>query len=130
MYEDHVFGRISEEIFRMLSGSYEEEVKKLEERISELNEVLGKCHDLNKDRDIRGFVDLIEKYACITELTDEILHELIDRILVQEKEAVDGEIRMRIEVYYRFIGKPGNEHGNYLLAPRISWHRTGNKNGA
>ena len=51
------------------------------------------------------------QYTDITELTEELLHTLIDRVVVHEKEVIDGETVMRIDIYYRFIGKVGNEGG-------------------
>ena len=49
--------------------------------------------------------DLVAPYADITELDEELVHTLIEKIIVHEKEIIDGETVMRIEIYYRFIGK-------------------------
>ena len=48
---------------------------------------------------------MVAPYANITELDEELVHTLIEKIIVHEKEIIDGETVMRIEIYYRFIGK-------------------------
>lgn len=52
-------------------------------------------------------------------ITEELLHTLVDKIVVHEKEVVDGEIIMRVDIYYRFIGKVGDAEGEALKAPKI-----------
>lgn len=58
----------------------------------------------------RRLVALIQRFR-FTELTEELLHTLIEKVVVHEKEVIDGETVMRIDIYYRFIGKVGNEDG-------------------
>ena len=57
-------------------------------------------------------------YTNITELTEELLHTLIEKVVVHEKEVIDGETVMRIDIYYRFIGKVGNEKVEALKATK------------
>ena len=52
----------------------------------------------------------------IQELTAPLLHTLIDHVVIHEKEEVDGEVIMRVEIYYRFIGKVGDENGDDICA--------------
>ncbi len=40
-----------------------------------------------------------------TELNEELVHTLIEKIIVHEKEIINSETVMSIEIYYRFIGK-------------------------
>lgn len=44
-------------------------------------------------------------YAEITELSQSLLHTLIDKIEIHEPEDVDGEYIQKIDVYYKFVGK-------------------------
>ena len=55
--------------------------------------------------ELENFTNLVAPYADITELDEELVHTLIEKIIVHEKEIIDGETVMRIEIYYRFIGK-------------------------
>lgn len=61
------------------------------------------------------------KYTDITEVTEKPLHTLIEKAAVHEKEAIDGEIMMRIDIYHRFIGNVGSGSGEALKVPNIRW---------
>ena len=60
-----------------------------------------KSHELNAD----GFLQIVRKYSNIEELTTELLHEFIDKIIVHHKEKVFGETIQRVEIYYKMIGQ-------------------------
>lgn len=121
LYEDNVFGRISDERFSTLSEHYEAETENLKLRYNELQNLLSN-HE-KKTRNAKDFASLIEKYVDITELTDELLHTLIDKIVVHEKEYINGEIIMRIDIYYRFIGKIGDINGEDLKVSSVRRNR-------
>lgn len=48
---------------------------------------------------------MVAPHANITELNEELVHTLIEKNIVHEKEIIDSKTVMRIEIYYRFIGK-------------------------
>ena len=66
---------------------------------------------------IERFTEMIEPYVNITELTEELLNTLIEKIVVHEKEVINGQVAMRVDIYYRFIGNIGDDSGGSLLAP-------------
>ena len=119
-YEDKSRGILSEKRFLMLSESIEKEQ----------SEVLGKIANLEKRLEVAGskarkveeFAEEIRQYAEITELTDEILHKLIQRIEVGRTEEIDGERIQHIKVIYDFVGEIGTDveiefmNGNYKSA--------------
>ena len=82
--------------------------------------VKAQISKLEEDRSVFGqkirqadcFSQLIEEYSDITELTSELLHTLIDQVVVHEKEEIDGEVVMRFDIYYRFIGRVGDANGD------------------
>ncbi len=51
------------------------------------------------------FLQIVRKYSDIEELTTELLHEFIDKIIVHHKEKVFGETIQRVEIYYKMIGQ-------------------------
>lgn len=54
---------------------------------------------------IQQFIPLIWKYTNIQELTPYILNELIEKIVVHEKEiGADGVKTQQVDIYYKFIG--------------------------
>ena len=117
VYEDHVFGRLSDETYYSLYQDYEEELSAISDKIINLKTMLLRSNVDSKDVDI--FCDSIVKYADITEMTYEISHKLIEKIIVHEKEFVDDEPVMRVDLYYHYVGKIGNENGEDLIAPKI-----------
>ena len=50
---------------------------------------------------------------------ERLVNTLVDKIVVHEKEVVDGKIIMRVDIFYRFIGKVGDKDGEALQAPKI-----------
>ena len=114
LYEDRVFGVITEERFRVMSADYEKEQTDLKVRYAELqNAILDKRKE---SMAIDQFIEMIEPYVNITELNEELLNTLIEKVVVHEKEVIDCQITMRVDIYYRFIGNIGDENGGYLQA--------------
>ena len=111
-----MFGRISDERFASLSADYEAESRKLKDRYNKIQTLLANY--AQQSRDAKEFADLVEQYTNITELTEELQHTLIEKVVVHEKEVIDGETVMRIDIYYRFIGKVGNEDDGILITPK------------
>ena len=102
MYEDKVFGVISDERYITMSKKLEDEQAELKRLISE-SAVLIEENE-KKSKDIGDFIELIGKYTDITELDYDIVHMLIDKIVVFGREKSDSETTQRIEIYYRFVG--------------------------
>ena len=47
----------------------------------------------------------MRKYSSVEELTPDILHEFIEKIVVHHREEVFGEKVQKIEIYYKKIGQ-------------------------
>ena len=114
--EDTLFGRISDERYASLSADCEAGSRKLKGRSNEIQAMLANY--ARQSRDAREFAALGERYSNITELTEELLHTLIEKAVVHEKEIIEEETVMRIDIYDRFIGKVGNEDGETLKATK------------
>lgn len=120
LYEDRVFGVITDERYAAMSADYEAEQKKAKDRLNELQNLLDTFS--KRTRDAKDFADLVERYTNITELDEELLHTLIDKIVVHEKELDgDGVVVMKVDIYYRFIGKVGNMNGEDLMVSSGHW---------
>ena len=126
LYEDSALGRISFERYTEMSKGYIDEQKQLKSDLAVLEEALyGKKQMLSS---MRQFADLVERYTDIREVSSELLHTLIDRIVIHEKEMDGDEMIMRVDVYYRFIGYVGDKTGDDMKAPQIRHRRWGKKN--
>ena len=55
-----------------------------------------------KTVDVTAFVELVKKYEHITELTPDIMHELIDKIVVHAPDKSSGHRTQQIDIHYRF----------------------------
>lgn len=47
---------------------------------------------------------IVKKYTEITKLSPEILNELIEKIVIHQKEKVNGKKTQEIDIYYRGVG--------------------------
>lgn len=57
-----------------------------------------------KDTDITQFISNVKKYTEITELTPEILNELIEKIIIHQTEKINGKKIQEIDIYYIGVG--------------------------
>lgn len=100
LYEDNVSGKISDERFKSMSANYESEQQDLKNLSEELGAAIQQAEQ--KTADTEQFIKAVRKYTEITELTPEIMHELIEKIVVHAPEKVDGKRTQQIDIYYRF----------------------------
>jgi len=52
----------------------------------------------------RQFADLLDQYTQVEELDTELLNRLIDKIIIGDRIRVDGEIKQKITIQYKFVG--------------------------
>ena len=100
LYEDNVSGKISDERFAVMSAGYEDEQKKLKASVTELTTYIEIAEQ--KSADVTAFISVVQKYEHITELTPEIMHELIEKIVVHAPDKSSGHRTQQIDIYYRF----------------------------
>ena len=70
--------------------------------IEQLSKEIGNTE--KKTTDLSQFISNVKKYTEITELTPEILNELIEKILVHQAEKVNDKKVQEIDIYYRGVG--------------------------
>lgn len=115
-YEDLSRGLFSEERFAALSLSLENEQRRLKEKIPAMEDALHTSEE--GGRDLQGFIDKARKITRLSELTPEILHEFIEKIVVHSPEVVDGKRYQKVDIYYNAIGlwcAPGPEEMEKLF---------------
>ena len=100
LYEDNVSGKITDERFVVMSAGYEEEQKNLRTTVAELTAFIDTAEQ--KSADVTAFIQVVQKYEHITELTPEIMHELIEKIIVHAPDKSSGHRTQEIEIHYRF----------------------------
>ncbi len=101
LYEDNALGRLSDQQFTFMVSGYDDEKAALVEKIRTLEKELSTVAERRDD--VGRFVQIVRKYTDVQELSYEIVHEFIDRILVYE---LDKDTNTRkVEIYYSFVGQ-------------------------
>ena len=99
IYEDNVGGKLSDERFELMSKTYEAEQaekKLLAQTLRiELDETKQKTDELEK------FISKVKKITEIKELTPELVHEFISKIVVHAPYRKDKRRHQAIDIYYR-----------------------------
>lgn len=106
LYEDRALEKITEERYLLMNSNYENEYNELKERQNVLTQQIENIE--TTECNAETFTNLIEKYLNITELNARILNELIEKIVVHEKEIINGEKYQMVEIYYKFVGSITN----------------------
>ena len=101
-YEDMSKGLLSEERFATLTVSLETEQRQLKAAIPEMEASLDATTD--KAADLQRFIERARQVTRLTELTPEIVHEFIEKIVVSKPDKVDGERHQRVDIQYNTIG--------------------------
>lgn len=101
LYEDNALGRLSDQQFTFMVSGYDDEKAALVEKIRGLEKEVSTVTE--RWDDVGRFVQIVRKYTDVQELSYEIVHEFIDRILVYE---LDKDTNTRkVEIYYSFVGQ-------------------------
>lgn len=104
LYEDNIEGKISDERFKRLSETYDEEQSQLEKRASELQDYIDSSKEQRLNVD--SFLALVRRSLEISELTPEIIRSFVEKIEVFQPEKVPGTRtkRQRILIHWNYIG--------------------------
>ena len=84
----------------MMSAGYEDEQKQLKATVTELTAFVETAEQ--KSSDVTAFLKVVHRYEHIETLTPEIMHELIEKIVVHEADKTSGKRVQQIDIYYRF----------------------------
>ena len=83
---------------------YQLEQIELDEKIQKLKAALAEGKQSVEDA--RKWIEIVKQYSEPTELTAELLNNMIDKIVVHEAIKYENGFReQKIEIYYRFVGK-------------------------
>lgn len=102
IYEDNANGKLSDERYATLSMSYEEEQQRLKADIPEMEGYLET--ETDKTESLQKFIDKVKKITELRELTPELIHEFIDRIIVYAPRYLNGKRVQLLDIYYNGVG--------------------------
>jgi hypothetical protein len=127
VYEDNAIGKLSDERFETMSGGYEREQAELRAESAGLQATLDAYE--RDGQSAERFLALARKYPDFDELTPQMLHEFVDRVVVHEGDRSSGERRQRIDIHLNFVGRfavPGSDREptqEELAAKRADFER-------
>lgn len=102
LYEDKALGKLSEHRFRMMTEKYDAETETLQQEIDEIENHFSAVEQQEVNTEL--FIGIIRNYTDIQKLTPQIVSELIDKIVVGERQKINGEWVQQFDIYYRFVG--------------------------
>ena len=103
LYENSVLGKIPERQYQRLMAQYDDEQTVCEARIAELKKELDNAETTKVD--LKRFIKLIRKYKDCDMLTDEMLYELVEKVVIHSASGGRTIYRQQqIDIYFNFIG--------------------------
>lgn len=103
LYEDNVTEKLSDERFAKMSADYEREQKALERNTAELRKMVSACEE--QGMNIKRFLKIVHSYMEPNELTPDILHAFVEKVVVHAPDKSSGHRTQRIDIHYNFVGE-------------------------
>ena len=100
MYQDRLDGVITLQRFKELVAGDEEKQAKLQQELDTLR-AREKARE-NEFQSMQAFAEKVKQFGNITTLDKVLLNTLIDKIVIGERQLVDGEYTQEITIYYKF----------------------------
>jgi len=144
LYEDNVLGKITDDRFVCLSQDYEKEQAELKDQLITAKKELSALNEKTDNAD--KFLAVITRYKDLTDLSQNIILELVDKIVVHESKTVGtdtdntsgatGKVKksqlvktQKIEIYYNFVGNlnqntADTKQADNTITPDISFTPT------
>ena len=102
LYEDNVKGKLSDERYATLSESLENEQKELKARLPEIEADLNR--QVDQEEGLQRFVSKAKQITDLKELTPELVHEFIQKIVVHAPKYLDGKRYQLVDIYFYGVG--------------------------
>jgi hypothetical protein len=112
IYEDKVKGLLPEERFSLMAKAYEQEQAEMKKQTTTLQSEFDSYNAETENAE--KFIELVQRFTRFDELTNVMLNELVDRVIVYDgvwSEGINPETkhgmgtrRQRVEVFLKYIG--------------------------
>ena len=104
IYEDNALGKLPDTRYKALDAQYAKEQDALEIEIAELEKAVTGYEQSQKSAE--KFIALIDKYENFDTLTNTMLNEFVEKILVHERARKGSQdTTQEIEIYFNFLGR-------------------------
>ena len=103
IYEDMILNKIPNNRYEILNNQYETEQLTLSKEIRDLELVISR-YEMETDK-ARKFISLISRYENFDELTNSMINEFVEKIIIHERDRKGSQTsKQKIEIYFNFIG--------------------------
>ncbi|MDU2545203.1 MAG: recombinase family protein [Finegoldia magna] len=103
IYEDMILEKIPSSRYEILNSQYETEQRVLSKEIEDLDLAISR-YEKETDK-TRKFISLISRYENFDELTNTMINEFVEKIIIHERDRKGSQIsKQKIEIYFNFIG--------------------------
>ena len=104
IYEDNALGKLPDTRYKALDAQYAKEQDALEIEIAELEKAVTGYEQSQKSAE--KFIALIDKYENFDTMTNTMLNEFVEKILVHERARKGSQdTTQEIEIYFNFLGR-------------------------
>ena len=104
IYEDNALGKLPDARYKALDAQYAKEQDALEIEIAELEKAVTGYEQSQKSAE--KFIALIDKYENFDTLTNTMLNEFVEKILVHERARKGSQdTTQEVEIYFNFVGR-------------------------
>ena len=102
IYEDNLNGKLSDERYNRMAAGYEREQRELLQSVAQWERDL---REMEKETvDLRMLLNGLREYASMRTLTPELVNTIIQRIEIHNPEKVDGQKRVKVDIYFTGVG--------------------------
>ena len=104
IYEDNALGKLPDARYEALDAQYAKEQDTLNAEIVELEKAVTGYEQSRKSAE--KFIALIDKYENFDTLTNTMLNEFVEKILVHERARKGSQdTTQEVEIYFNFVGR-------------------------
>ena len=104
IYEDNALGKLPDARYEALDAQYAKEQDALNTEIAELEKAVTGYEQSRKSAE--KFIALIDKYENFDTLTNTMLNEFVEKILVHERARKGSQdTTQEVEIYFNFVGR-------------------------
>ena len=104
IYEDNALGKLPDARYEALDAQYAKEQDALNAEIAELEKAVTGYEQSRKS--VEKFIALIDKYENFDTLTNTMLNEFVEKILVHERARKGSQdTTQEVEIYFNFVGR-------------------------
>lgn len=104
IYEDNVLGKLPDARYAALDAQYAKEQDSLNAEIADLQTAVSGYEQTRKSAE--KFIALVDRYENFDHITNTMLNEFIEKILVHERDRKGSrETMQEVEIYFNFVGR-------------------------